>query len=97
MLEYLPTNWDYFKLHTGVNVGKYSIHGSSGYRKMGELRFMYPSCTHVFLKIWPTFRGYLGKTSGIKTWVCEIRRCVDMIKSSCKSSEMVRKGRSQSG
>ena len=31
VLEYLPNNWDYFKLHTGVNVGKYSIHGSSGY------------------------------------------------------------------
>ena len=25
VLEYVPTNWDYFKLHIGVNVGKYSM------------------------------------------------------------------------
>ena len=30
MLEYLPTLGLFGKLHIGVNVGKYSIHGSSG-------------------------------------------------------------------
>ena len=41
VLEYLPTNWDYLENYiNGVNVGKYSIHGSYGYEPSSNLEMM---------------------------------------------------------